>query len=74
MIAILVAAFFVLAQQVQAQDCQSPKDLETLPGKQIDAAHWEWPQEKAHWLDALGTATNKSAANAILTKIETLEK
>ncbi|SMC42165.1 hypothetical protein [Pedobacter africanus] len=67
-------ATLALTQQVNAQDCQSSKDLETLPGKQIDAAHCEWPQEKAHWLDALGTAANKSAANAILTKIEMLEK
>src|SRR6185369_7382147 len=57
-----------------AQDCRSAKDLETLPGKIIDAAHCEWPQQKAHWLDALGTAAYKSTANTILTKIETLEK
>lgn len=67
-------ALLALTQQVNAQDCQSSKDLEMLPGKQIDAAHCEWPQEIAHWLDALGTAANKSAANAVLTKIETLEK
>jgi len=72
-IAILIATV-ALTQQVNAQDCQSSKDLETLPGKQIDAAHFEWPQEKAHWLDALGTAANRLAANAILAKIETLEK
>ncbi len=57
-----------------AQTCSSSEELLTVPGKQVDAAHWEWPQEKAHWLDALGTAVHKSAANAILTKIETLEK
>jgi len=67
-------ATVALTQQVNTQDCQSSKDLETLPGKQIDAAHWEWPQEKAHWFDALGTVVNKSTANIILTKIETLEK
>ncbi|WP_288882197.1 hypothetical protein [Pedobacter panaciterrae] len=72
-IATLIATV-ALTQQVNAQDCQSSKDLEALPGKHIDAAHCEWPQEKAHWLDALGTAANKAAANAILTKIETLEK
>lgn len=72
-IATLIATV-ALTRQVNAQDCQSSKDLEALPGKQIDAAHCEWPQEKAHWLDALGTAANKAAANAILTKIETLEK
>ncbi len=32
-IAILVTAFFGLAQQVRAQSCQSSKDLENLPGK-----------------------------------------
>lgn len=73
-IAILVVAFFGLVQQVYAQDCQSSKDLENLPGKQIDAAHCEWPQQKLHWLDELGTAANKATANAIITKIETLEK
>ncbi len=65
---------FLLVHQVDAQICQSSKELEILPGKQIDAAHWEWPQEKAHWFDALGTAANKSTATAMLTKIETLEK
>lgn len=70
----IAIAVFALTQQVHAQDCQSSKDLENLPGKQIDAAHWEWPQEKAHWLDALGIAANKSTANAMLTNIETLEK
>jgi hypothetical protein len=72
-IATLIATV-ALTQQVNAQDCLLSKDLETLPGKQIDAAHCEWPQQKAHWLDELGTAVNKSAANAVLTKIETLEK
>jgi hypothetical protein len=67
-------AMVALTQQVNAQDCRSSKDLETLPGKQIDAAHFEWSREKAHWMDALGTTANKLAANAILTKIETLEK
>lgn len=71
----LITMFLLLlVQQVNAQVCQSSKELEVLPGKQIDAAHWEWPQEKAHWLDALGTVANKSTANAMLTKIETLEK
>src|SRR6478752_4858102 len=69
-----ILVLLVLTQQVNAQDCQSSKDLENLPGKQVDAAHCEWPQLKAHWLDELGTAANKSIANAILTKIETLEK
>ncbi|WP_343524593.1 hypothetical protein [Pedobacter sp.] len=65
---------FLLVQQVNAQICQSSKELEALPGKQIDAAHWEWPQEKAHWFDELGTAANKATANALLTRIESLEK
>lgn len=69
-----IALSFCLAQKVLAQDCQSKKDLETLPGKLIDAAHCEWPQQKAYWFDALGTAANKATANTILTKIETLEK
>lgn len=65
---------FLLAQQVGAQICQSSKELEMLLGKQIDAAHCEWPQQKAHWFDALGTAANKTTANTMLTKIEMLEK
>ncbi|MBO9674276.1 MAG: hypothetical protein J7577_12580 [Sphingobacteriaceae bacterium] len=65
---------FLPVLQVNAQICQSSKELEVLPGKQIDAAHWEWPQEKAHWFDQLGTAANKATATAVLTKIETLEK
>lgn len=64
----------VLMQKVNAQDCQSSKELEALPGKQIDAAHCEWPQQKAHWFDALGTVANKTTANTILAKIEILEK
>ncbi|MBB2144472.1 hypothetical protein GM921_03175 [Pedobacter sp. LMG 31464] len=69
-----VITLLALTQQVNAQDCKSAKDLETLPGKHIDAAHCEWPEQKAHWFDALGTAANKATANTILTKIETLEK
>jgi hypothetical protein len=71
---LMLMFFLVLARQINAQDCQSAKDLENLPGKLIDAAHCEWPQQKAHWLDDLGIATNKVMANTILTKIETLEK
>lgn len=69
-----IITLFALTQQVKAQGCQSSKDLENLPGKQIDAAHCEWPQQKLHWLDELGTVANKATANTILTKIETLEK
>lgn len=69
-----VLATLLLAQPSNAQDCQSSKDFERLPGKQIDAANTEWPQQRAHWFDALGTTANKTLANAILTKIETLEK
>lgn len=69
-----VIALLVLTQHLYAQDCPSTKDLENLPGKLIDAAHFESAQQKAHWLDALGTAANKAIANTILTKIETLEK
>lgn len=69
-----VIALFVLTQHLYAQDCKSAKDLENLPGKLIDAAHFEWPQQKATWLDELGTVANRSAAYAVLTKIETLEK
>lgn len=70
----IIIILLALTQQAHAQDCQSAKDLEILPGKVIDAAHCEWPQQKAHWLDALGTAANKAMANTVLTKIETLEK
>ncbi|NRF40126.1 hypothetical protein [Pedobacter foliorum] len=69
-----VIALLVLTQHLYAQDCQSAKDLENLQGKLIDAAHFEWPQQKSNWLDELGTAANRSAAYAVLTKIETLEK
>ena len=70
----IILVLLLLWQQAHAQDCQSAKDLENLPGKLIDAAHCEWPQQKAHWLDALGTAANKAMANTVLTQIETLEK
>ncbi|MES2427873.1 MAG: hypothetical protein V4560_12920 [Bacteroidota bacterium] len=69
-----IAIALLFTQQASAQDCLSSKDLEALPGKQIDAAHCEMPQQKAHWLDELGTIANKSIANTVLTKIETLEK
>ncbi|MBS1559029.1 MAG: hypothetical protein JST69_09930 [Bacteroidetes bacterium] len=69
-----ISIALLLAQPVLAQDCKSSKDLEEIPGKFIDAAHNEWPQQKAHWLDNLGTAANKATANTVLTKIETLEK
>ncbi|MES2418150.1 MAG: hypothetical protein V4541_08165 [Bacteroidota bacterium] len=69
-----VVALLLFTQQANAQDCISSKDLQTLPGKQIDIAHFEWPQQRMHWFDALGTTANKAIANTILTKIETLEK
>lgn len=69
-----VLAMLLLAQSSHAQDCQSSKDFERLPGKQIDAANCEFPQQKAHWFDALGTTAHKTLANTVLTKIETLEK
>lgn len=70
----VLIALFLFVFQVNAQDCQASKELESLPGKLIDAAHCEWPQQKAHWFDALGTVANKATANTVLTKIETLEK
>ncbi|WP_157258125.1 hypothetical protein [Pedobacter ginsenosidimutans] len=57
-----------------AQTCSSSEELLTVPGTQVDAAHCEWPQQKAHWFDQLPTAANKNAATNLLTKIETLEK
>lgn len=64
----------VLTQQANAQDCLSSKDLEGLPGKQIDVAHFEFPQQKTNWFNGLGTTTNKTTVNMVLAKIETLEK
>jgi len=72
--AIVLLALTLVDLDTHAQTCQSSKDLETIPGKQIDAANCEWPQQKAHWFDALGTPANKTTANTVLTKIETLEK
>lgn len=66
--------FFAGEFYANAQTCQTSKDLEAIPGKQIDAANNEWPQQRAHWFDALGTQANKTTANTVLTKIETLEK
>ncbi|WP_199141536.1 hypothetical protein [Pedobacter sp. ASV12] len=71
---LMAMASLASIQPTNAQDCKSSKDLEALPGKHIDAAHCESPQQKAHWFDALGTAANKMVANATLTQIETLEK
>ncbi|MDR6784952.1 hypothetical protein ABIE26_003650 [Pedobacter africanus] len=70
----IATALLVLMQQVNAQECVSSKDLEGLPGKQIDVAHFEFPQQKANWFNGLGTTANKTMANTVLTKIETLEK
>ncbi len=64
----------MLFQKAYTQPCSSNEELNALPGKYIDAAHCEWPQQKAHWLDQLVTATNKAAASKLLTRIETLEK
>lgn len=73
-LAIVLLLFVFARHEVNAQACQSSKDLEAIPGKQIDAANCEWPQQRAHWFDALGTPANKTVANTVLTKIETLEK
>lgn len=63
-----------ILQIAQAQSCQSNADAEMHTGKFIDAAHCEWPQQRAHWLDKLQLAAYKTTANTILTKIEMLEK
>jgi len=70
----ILSFLFVLIQQANAQDCISSKDLEGVSGKFIDAAHFEFPQQKANWFNQLGTTGNKAIANTILTKIETLER
>src|SRR6478752_2460262 len=64
----------VLLNTAFSQACSSSEELLTVPGKQIDAAHCEWPQQKAHWFDQLSSAANKSIADKTLTQIETLEK
>ncbi len=71
---ILFFCFGLFLQTVHAQTCTTDKDLAEVPGKYIDAAHCEMPQQKAHWLDQLGTPINKATANKVLTQIETLEK
>lgn len=65
--------FLLFLQAAQAQNCSSDKDLAAIPGKYIDVAHFEAPQQKAHWLDQLGTAASKATANKVLTQLETLE-
>jgi len=64
---------FFFTQTIFAQTCITTADLAQLAGKYIDAAHNEWPQQKAHWLDQLKTPTNKASATAAFTKIETWE-
>jgi hypothetical protein len=71
---ILIGSGIFLLNTAFAQACSSSEELLTVPGKQVDAAHCEWPQQKTHWLDELSTAANKNTAANLLTKIETLEK
>ncbi len=71
---ILTICSGIFLQAAPAQNCSSNEEVMSLPGRQTDAAHCEWPQQKAHWLDQLGTAGNKSAAGKTLTQIETIEK
>ncbi|HEU4575287.1 MAG TPA: hypothetical protein VFS36_09820 [Chitinophagaceae bacterium] len=71
---ILASILFLSTQQVFAQNCNKGDDLSQTPGKFVDAAHCEWPQQKAHWFDQLQTAANKALATRMLTQIETLEK
>jgi hypothetical protein len=71
--AILIVLCGMFLHTTHAQTCTSDKDLTEIPGRYIDAAHYEWPQQKAHWLDQLVTPTNESLANKVLTQIETLE-
>jgi hypothetical protein len=70
----LIISTIFLLKTAFAQTCSSSEGLLTVPGKQIDAAHCEWPQQKAHWFDQLLTIANKNTATNLLTKIETLEK
>lgn len=70
-------AFFCLLtciQRIEAQDCKTTEELDALPGKYTDAAHYEWPAARASWLNELKTAANKTTANNVLTQIESIEK
>ncbi|KMQ71101.1 hypothetical protein [Chryseobacterium koreense] len=69
---IFIAFFYSIS--LSAQNCNKGDDLSQLSGSSVDAAHCEWPQQKAHWFDELKTPVNKAAANKTLTQIENLEK
>jgi hypothetical protein len=71
---VLIACCGMFLQMAFSQNCSSNEEVTALPGKQVDAAHCEWPQQKAHWFDKLQTTADKSLATRTLTQIETLEK
>ncbi|MBS1665417.1 MAG: hypothetical protein JST68_30525 [Bacteroidetes bacterium] len=76
-----VVFFFLLlrvagaqAQGTGAQACQTSAELDALPGKYIDAAHCEYPAQRASWLNDLKTQANISMAGKVLTQIEGIER
>lgn len=69
---------FILAVQVLSSNAQQPcstkQELDIIPGKHIDIAHYEWPAQKATWLNSLKNPTARATANKVLTQIENIEK
>lgn len=70
----LLAPLLSLASVHAQQPCQSAGELDAVPGRHIDAAHCEWPAQRASWLDNMKTPARKAVANTALTQIENLEK
>jgi hypothetical protein len=74
LLAAVVSSCAVEPVSAQLPSCSSAAELASLPGKHIDAAHFEWPAAKASWLNELKTTANKTMANQVLTQLEGLEK
>ncbi len=72
--AIIISCLAFSNKTLIAQDCKTKEELETLPGKYTDAAHYEWPAARASWFNDLKTTASKATANKVLTQIENIEK
>lgn len=71
---LLLLGCFAFIPALAQQPCQSSEELDTVPGSHIDAAHTEWPAQRASWLNDMKTPARKVLANQILTQIESIEK
>lgn len=66
--------FFLLLQNLYAQDCKTSADLDATPGKYQTAAQYPWPAVRAEYFNKMNTAADKAMAKKTLEQIEKIEQ